>query len=94
MQHHIIAKFTPAVTDKAAAIDEIRSLYASAADIPGITAVDVIPNCTDRPNRFDVMIRLTMVPDALLVWDASDLHHEWKSRWGALLESKTIFDCE
>ena len=43
---------------------------------------------------FDVMIVLDMDKDALIAWDASPLHHQWKDEYGALLEKKAIFDHE
>ncbi len=94
MLHHIIAKFVPEITDKAALISEIASLYSQAASIPGVNGVKVIPNCIDRPNRYDVMIVLDMDKDALPVWDASALHHTWKEQYGNKLEKKAIFDSE
>jgi len=94
MFHHIIAKFNESVTDKAALIAEIEALYSRATEIEGVRGCDVIPNCVDRPNRYDVMIRLDMEADKLPVWDASELHHTWKEKYGALLEKKAIFDSE
>ena len=92
MFHHIIAKFNEQVTDKAALIAEIDRLYSTAAEIEGVHGCRVIPNCVDRSNRYDVMIRIEMDADKLSVWDASDLHHVWKEKYGSLLEKKAIFD--
>lgn len=92
MFHHIIAKFNEQVADKAALIAEITKLYASVTEIEGVKGCRVIPNCIDRPNRYDVMIRIEMDTEALPVWDASELHHTWKDKYGSLLEKKTIFD--
>lgn len=94
MKHHIIVKFDDTVADKAALIEEIRALYAPAAEISGVDGVSLIPNCIARPNRYDLMIVLSMAEDALPTWDASSLHATWKAEYGKYLEKKCIFDCE
>ena len=33
-------------------------------------------------------------PEGLERFDASDIHKDWKSKYGDLLESKAIFDCD
>ena len=40
------------------------------------------------------MIVLDMDKSALLAWDASAVHHQWKEQYGMLLEKKAIFDYE
>lgn len=94
MKHHILAKFNESVTDKSALLLDIRKLFAVGEEIDGVTSCTVIPNCIDRPNRYDVMIVVEMDKSALPNWDASKLHHDWKDRFGAFLEKKAIFDCE
>lgn len=94
MKHHIIAKFNESVTDKKSLVSEIEAMYSAADDYPFIKSCSVIPNCVARPNRYDVMIVLTLAEADLPLWDASDLHKTWKSRYGDLLEKKCIFDCE
>ena len=42
----------------------------------------------------DLMIVVDMEKSALEAWDASALHRRWKERFGSLLASKAIFDCE
>ena len=54
----------------------------------------MIPNVVDRPNRYDLMIRLTMDTPALTAYDASEAHHRWKELYGPLIAQKAIFDCD
>lgn len=94
MKHYIIAKYKPEVRNKEELLAQIRALYAETARIPGIMGAKVIPNCTARDNRYDVMIVLDMEKEALPAWDASDIHKAWKQRFGDLLTAKAIFDAE
>ena len=94
MKHHILAKFNESIEDKSALLLDIQKLFAAGGEIEGVESYAVIPNCVDRPNRYDVMIVIEMDKDALPNWDESTLHHEWKYRFGGLLEKKAIFDCE
>lgn len=94
MKHHIIVKYVPEVTDKKALLEKIKALYAGAVDIPGVHGVDFYENCIARENRYDLMIVLNMDEAALPNWDASDIHHEWKDKYGHLVAKKAIFDCE
>ena len=59
-----------------------------------VHGVEVIPNVIDRPNRYDLLIRIAMDESALPLYDACDAHHRWKDEYGALIEKKAIFDCE
>ena len=66
MKHCILAKFTPeAKAQRAALLPRIREIFSAAADIPGVHGAEVIPNCVDRDNRYDVLIRLDMDREAL-----------------------------
>ena len=94
MKHHILAKFNDSVEDKYALILEIQKLFAAGEDIDGVDEYTVIPNCVDRPNRYDVMIVIEMDYDALPNWDDSKLHRDWKDKFGGYLEKKAIFDSE
>ena len=107
MKHCILAKFTPeAKAQRAALLPRIREIFSAAADIPGVHGAEVIPNCVDRDNRYDVLIRLDMdrealplydvsaMPAALTAYDASAMHHRWKDEFTPLLEKKAIFDHE
>ena len=94
MKHCIIAKFNTTVTDKAAMIDRVEALFSSAPAMDGIHGCTVLRNCIDRENRYDLAIIIDMDKAALPAWDASELHREWKSRFGSYLASKAIFDFE
>ena len=73
---------------------EIRELFENTTKIEGVHAVELLKNCVDRSNRYDLMIRIDMEPDALPVYDACEWHHRWKDDYGSLLEKKAIFDYE
>ena len=47
-----------------------------------------------RPNRYDLLIELTMTPDMLPAYDASEPHHRWKETFGAHIQQQAIFDYE
>lgn len=96
MKHLILAKFKPEITaeQKAAMLPDIRRIFEETLSIEGITDVQVFTNCVDRSNRYDLMIQITMDRSALEAYDACAPHHEWKERYGALLEKKAIFDHE
>lgn len=94
MLHHILVKWNEQVTDKAAIIPQVNSVYTGVEAIPGVKGVDFIPNVIDRPNRYDLLIRLDMDEAALPAWDASDIHKRWKADFSALIEKKAIFDCD
>ena len=90
MKHCILAKFRS--TDWPAYLPEIRDIFSSAGDIPGVRSAQIYPRCVDRENRYHVLIVLDMDPEALNAYDASPMHHRWKDRFGSLLEKKAIFD--
>ena len=92
MKHNIIVKFIGTVTDKAAMIDDIKSLFSSAAAIPGVHGYKFHHNCVDRPNRYDLMIVVELDRDALSNWDESELHKRWLSDYGGYVGAKAIFD--
>ena len=93
MRHYIIAKLKdPAM---AAALEElVRELFSETLQIPGIHGVRVKTCCIDRPNRYDLMIEITMEPEALEAYDTSEAHKKWKQEYGPLLQAKAIFDSE
>ena len=93
MKHYIIVKFKDK-KDTARLLPEIRRLFFRALSIEGVSEVKVHPSCSDRPNRYSLMIEMTMTPQGLLAYDVSDMHLEWKKTYGDRIESKAIFDCE
>lgn len=95
MKHHILVKYVPGIgkEEKERLIPEIRELFENTLSIDGIHSVELFPNCIDRENRYDLMIVITMEPEALPAYDDCEWHRRWKSEYGALLEKKAIFDC-
>lgn len=93
MKHYIISKFRPG-TPWREYLPEIREIFGRTLQIEGVHGVDVLPSCSDRPNRFDLMICMDMDAAALTLYDASEPHHTWKEKFGSMLEGKTIFDHE
>ena len=94
MKHWCLAKFRPEAGYWRAYLPQIREIFSAAGDIPGVHGAEVIPNCVDRDNRYDVLIRLDMDREALSLYDVSAMHHRWKDEFTPLLEKKAIFDHE
>jgi hypothetical protein len=93
MKHYIITKFKEG-TDVKALAGPVRDIFEELLETPGFHSLDVRTNCVDRSNRYDLMILISMDPEALPFYDASKPHHRWKSEYGDIIEKKTIFDCE
>lgn len=94
MRHHIIVKWNEEVQDKVAIIDEVKAVFAPCTEIPGIHKVELIPNVVDRPNRYDLMIVISMEREALETYDGCSAHKLWKANYGKFIQSKAIFDSE
>lgn len=96
MYHCILAKYNAEISKKQKEnlLPEIRELFAGLTGIEGIESVEVFPNVIDRANRYDVLIRIRMTPEALPVYDDSEIHKTWKRDYGKYLEKKAIFDYE
>lgn len=96
MKHCILAKYTEAVdaAKKTVLLGEIKTLFDGLLAIDGIHGVDVIPNVVDRPNRYDILIRIDMDPNVLTTYDHSEPHKIWKAEYARYLEKKAIFDYE
>ncbi|MBO4861318.1 MAG: Dabb family protein [Firmicutes bacterium] len=93
MRHYVIIKLKDCSLRSEAAANA-RTIFEKTLEIDGVESVNVYENCVDRPNRFDVMIEITMRPETLPVYDTSEAHLEWKRYCDPLLESKTVFDRE
>lgn len=93
MKHYIIVKFTEG-TDVAALLEPVRAIFAETLAIEGIHGLELKPSCSDRANRYDLMIVLDMDPGALPAYDASEPHLRWKTEYGPITAKKAIFDCE
>ncbi|SDA75974.1 Stress responsive A/B Barrel Domain [Lachnospiraceae bacterium G11] len=93
MKHYIIAKFKDRDnTEKL--FPEIKMLFDKALTIEGVENIEIHKSNSQRDNRYSLMIEMTLSPEGLERFDASEVHRDWKSRFGELLESKAIFDCE
>ncbi len=93
MRHFIIAKFREGI-DWKNLVPEISEHFEGARMIEGVSDVRINTSCSERANRFHIMIELYMTPEGLGNFDKSSVHNEWKSRYGEMLEQKAIFDCE
>ncbi len=93
MKHFIIAKFREGI-DWKALVPEITEHFEGAGNIEGVSGVQIHTSCSDRANRYHIMIVLQMTQEGLLNFDSSFVHSEWKARYGDMLESKAIFDCD
>lgn len=94
MTHYIIVKYTDEVTDKTGLYNRINELFSEAVSIRGIDRVEVFSSCIVGANRHDLMIKMELEPEALKLFDASDIHQTWKDIFGRYIAEKTIFDCE
>ena len=94
MLHHILVKWTDAVPDKAALAAEVEALFQGVLAVDGVHGVTVHANVVNRPNRYDLLIRIDMDEAALPAYDDCDTHHRWKDEYGHLVVKKAIFDCE
>ena len=59
MKHYIISKFRPG-TPWREYLPEIEAIFARTLTIDGVHGVDIFPSCSERPNRFDLMICMDM----------------------------------
>ena len=94
MLHHILVKWNDQAADKAEMAARAAEAFADATAIPGVTRCDIIPSCSTRANRYDLMIRMEMTPEALELYDVSPMHKAWKENFTKYMEKKAIFDCE
>lgn len=65
MLHHILVKWTDEVRNKAALAAEVEALFQDVLAVDGVHGVTVHPNVIDRPNRYDLLIRIDMEESAL-----------------------------
>ena len=93
MKHFIIVKWKDPAAMKPE-LPVIEALFRETLSIPGIRSVDVYPSCSDRANRYDLMIEIGMDAEALPAYDACEPHRIWKERYGESIAQKAIFDCE
>lgn len=96
MLHHIIVKFNDDITPerKKEIAAQAAALFEGLRQMPGIHDVALHTSCIDCPNRYDLMIAISMDKDALPSYDDCKIHHKWKADFGEFIKSKAIFDCE
>ena len=93
MKHYIIAKFKNR-DDTERLLPEIQALFDRTLDLDGVENVVIHKSNSLRENRYSIMIEMTLTPEGLEQFDASEVHQTWKATYGDLLESKAIFDCD
>lgn len=96
MRHFIIVKFNDDLSKRAKEeiIENAKNLFAPIIQQAGIKSVIFHTSCIDRPNRYDLMIEITMEKEALCSYDDCEIHHKWKNDFSKFIKSKAIFDCE
>ncbi len=93
MKHYILAKFRNR-DDTERLFPEITELFRRAQALDGVENVTIRKSNSARENRYSIMIEIDLSHAGLEVFDASDVHREWKAVYGDRLESKAKFDCE
>jgi len=93
MKHYIIVKFKENV-DKKDILNPLKTLFNKAIDIKGIDKIEFYTSSIELPNRYDLMIKMTLNKQALIEFDNSEIHNTWKTEFGKYIIAKTIFDCE
>ena len=96
MNHLILVKFKPEYSKEqiSSMFPDIQKIFENAKTLPGVYDVEYHKNCIDRPNRFDISVKIAMDKEALPLWDSCEWHLQWKSEYGHMIESKCIFDYE
>lgn len=92
MKHFIIIKFKEN-TDKDVLIEETEKLFKETEVIDGIKKVEVFTNSIKKPNRFDMMIKITLNKGSLKELEQSHTMKEWEDKYNKYIDKKTIFDC-
>ena len=94
MLHHILVKLKEPSNDLEAFRREVEGVFEGVLSIPGVHSLKVLSNVIDRPNRYDLMIVISMDRESLPLYDASEAHLRWKADYGHLIDKKAIFDCD
>lgn len=92
MEHYIIVKFNDEVNVKDL-VGSIKELFDRALEINGVEKIDIYTSCLELDNRHDLMIKMHLSDDGLKNFDNSNIHKEWKEKYGKFIINKTIFDC-
>ena len=94
MKHLIIVKSAACVEDVHAFALAAEKHFQGVLSIPGIHGVEVIEGIRECENRYHFIIRIDMDADALPAYNQSQCHHDWKEKYGPMIEKKAIFDYE
>ena len=94
MKHCILVKFKEDIRKDEQLYDDIFKLFNNCLSIEGITKVNLIKNCIERSNRYDLLIQIEMNKEALEAYDNCKWHKLWKENYSDLLDKKAIFDYE
>lgn len=94
MKHYIIVKWNELVKNKNEFLPDIKRIFEQTKVIDGVSNVEYIENVVDKPNRSDLVIRITMDKNSLEQYNNCDAHKEWKEKYSKYIESKAIFDSE
>ena len=92
MKHYILVKWNELVTDKVAIIEDAKKVFSKCLKVEGIRAIEFLPNIVDKPNRYDLLIRIDMDKESLEDYIHSEGHIEWKENYTKFIQSKAIFD--
>lgn len=93
MRHYIIIKFKDKVNAREH-LESIKSIFDKALSIDGVENIEIYASNSDETNRADLMIKMTLSHIALMDFEESDIHKQWKDEYRNLIDYKTIFDCE
>jgi len=94
MKHCILVKYKESVDEarKEQLRSEIQALFGQLLPMDGIYKVELIPNVTSLPNRYDLLIRIEMDSAVMSAYYETEVHRRWKREYGELLDKKAIFD--
>lgn len=91
LRHYIIVKFSEGFSLDDEFIN-IKNIFKKSLSITGIHKVKFKRNIINQPYRVDLMSVVDMEEEALALFDASDVHKEWKEEYAQYIDTKIIFD--
>lgn len=94
INHLIIVKWKDKIEKGNHLLEDIENIFSPIKEIKGIYEISYISNVVDRPNRYDLIIKIKMDLDSLPLYDESPAHKLWKEKYSQYIESKAIFDYE
>lgn len=93
MNHYIIVKFYKNI-DYFSFVKPITELFNPVLNIKGVKDIIISLSNSKLSNRHHLMIKMQLTQDALLEFDKSEIHKNWKDIYGRYIENKVIFDCD